>query len=110
MERFLMDRCFNYQERTCQVEDVINARMSQEGALPRVFPFGEEQRKLDQICEKCPDRLFEIDAPICPACQGEIKRAIVTEETAGAVKPSWTIYHYRCRQCQSPLYSSKRMI
>jgi ribosomal protein L37E len=105
-----MDFCSKYQKLICRVEKVANARRPREiteGTGPRVFPLGEEQELLDQICEKCPERLFEIEFATCPVCQGEIERAIIDEERARAAKVLRIIYRYRCRRCGSPLYSSR---
>jgi ribosomal protein L37E len=108
-----MDCCSKYQRRVCQVEKVANARRPREiteGTGPRIFPLGKEQEQLDQICAKCPERLFEIEGPTCPVCKGKIERAIVNEESARAAKVLRTIYRYRCKRCQSPLYSRKLIL
>lgn len=102
MPRYLMDLCFEYRESNCPVAEVNNARRALEvkGEIP-LFPSGEDQEKLDQLCEKCEKRMFEIESPECPVCHGSIELAITSQGEAGSMK----IYQYRCSQCDSLLYS-----
>jgi hypothetical protein len=107
MPRYLMDLCFKYQVANCPVDDIKNARQAQEvkGGIP-LFPSGDDQEKLDQICEKCVKRMFEIETPECPVCRGGVGPALVSEWEADSMK----IYQYRCSQCDSLLYSKKKII
>jgi ribosomal protein L37E len=79
MPRYLMDLCSKYQEAKCPVDAVKNARKAQElnGETP-LFPSGDDQEKLDEICEKCEERMFEIETPECPVCNGGIGPAILS--------------------------------
>lgn len=108
MARFLMDLCFKYKNSDCKVNEVKNARRASEikeaGEIP-LFPYGEAQERLDQICEKCKDRMFEIQESVCPVCQGGLGPALISEWQAGSMK----VYQYRCAQCDSLLYSHKKI-
>jgi len=108
MPRYLMDFCFKYQESGCPVDDIKNARRAgetDEGKIP-LFPSGEDQERLDHICEKCKERMFEIETTVCPVCRGGIGPATVSEWEVG----SRTVYQYRCIQCDSLLYSPKKIV
>lgn len=110
MPRYLMDFCFKYQEGECRVDEINNARrakeIGQDGKFP-LFPSGKAQEKLDQICEKCSDRMFEISKLVCLVCSGDVGPAhFITEWQAGSRR----IYQYRCVRCDSLLYSSKKMV
>lgn len=104
MARFLMDLCFKYQEGACPNENIVSARQAREvkpGEEIPTFPYGKNQDRLDQICEKCKERMFEIEAQTCPVCHGEIGPAIISEWTAA----SRTVFQYRCLNCDSLLFS-----
>lgn len=108
MSRYLMDLCFKYEQRKCSVDEVKNARVpgeAKENRMP-MFPSGEEQERLDQVCEKCDARMFKINSPVCPVCQGGIGPASMS----GGNVDSWKIYQYRCLHCNSLLYSHKKIV
>ena len=108
MPRYLMDLCFIYQEGDCPIDDIKNARRvgKIEEDKMKLFPSGEDQERLDQICEKCERRMFKIETPECPVCHGGIGPAIISKWKAA----SRTIYQYRCIQCNSLLYSPKKIV
>lgn len=106
MIRNLMYLCFKRQHGTCEVDEIKNACRSEEGPEPSIFPYGKAQEELDQICEKCGERMFEIHKLVCPVCLGDVGPAhFVTEWEAASTK----VYQYRCLQCDSLLFSYKKL-
>jgi hypothetical protein len=113
MARCLMDLCENYgEENKCTLE-IMNARKVKEikpGEDIPIWPYGEQQEKLDQICEKCEHGHFEIDKIECPVCQSnQIEPRIISELSYGPVKPSHTVYFYKCNECKHLLFSYTKL-
>ena len=113
IRRYLMDFCFKYQQNSCPVDQIKNARQpkeTKEEEVPAIFPYGQEQEKLDRICEKCEHGLFEIDKFECPVCKSRaIASATIGKISLEPVKSSWTIYRYHCLGCKSLLFSYKKL-
>jgi len=105
MGRYLMDYCSNYRSEKCQKE-IVNARSFREiknGDIP-LFPSGQEQEKLDKICEKCESRLFIISKYECPLCRGDrfekiVEPIIVSDDDNVKAR----ITFMECSDCKSKL-------
>ena len=73
MQRYLMDFCLNYRKEACDAR-VKTARLPKENPEGKPFdiwPCGEEQKELDEICEKCESRYFKIYKKECLVCGSE---------------------------------------
>lgn len=76
-----------------------------------MLPSGEDQQRLDKICELCPQGLFEVEEPgdpICRVCHKglwDIDKSIIEEGTLNDEAGSILIYHFKCPQCNRNVYS-----
>jgi hypothetical protein len=113
MARYLMDLCDNYDEENKCHPEVANARRVselKEGEEIPTWPVGADQQRLDSICEKCEHAHFEIDKLECPVCQSnQIEPRIISELSYGPVKPSHTVYFYKCNECKQLLFSYTKL-
>jgi len=59
--------------------------------------------KLDNICQQCDLRFFEIGERECPVCEGEdfveVKRSIIKDDTDGN---TFENFELKCNQCETP--------
>jgi uncharacterized protein YbaR (Trm112 family) len=114
MTRYLMDFCYYYKKGVCN-ETVRRARSMggplEPGESFPMFPSGQEQEKLDMICESCPHGFFKIDNPEypgCPVCRQDlwnIDKSKIEEGTLNDVAVSTLVYHFKCPQCRRNLYN-----
>lgn len=107
MNKYLMDYCLNYGKEACN-DQVKKARMPkeiQQGEPIPAWPVGKEQDKLDDICEKCDSRYFEIRKKECLVCgneefQKEIKDIKISDEK-NTLKAE--VSFMECSRCKSKL-------
>lgn len=114
MERYLMDRCLRYEKDVCN-ESVKRARcMSgpmEPGDPVPMFPIGEEQKKLDVICESCPHGFFEVEEPenpICPVCRKglwDLDGANIIEGPIENEPGALVTYQFKCPKCEKNIFS-----
>lgn len=115
MQRYLMDSCYCYhcRKQVCN-EKIKGARVAspiEPGTPSPMYPKGTEQKKLDEICQSCPNGLFEIDSsekPKCPVCHEElwnIDNTKIEEVTLKGGATPLLIYHFRCPGCGKNLYN-----
>ena len=114
MARNLMDFCENYEvEKKCAPE-VMNARKIEEikpGEDTPIWPYGEKQEQLDEVCEKCEHGHFEINKMECPVCKSNlIEKRDISEFSYGPTKPSHTVYLYKCSECKKFLLSYTQLL
>lgn len=118
MERDLMDFCPHYEKDVCDETVKSARRMSgpQGPGDPAVmFPVGEEQKKLDEICESCPHGLFGVEKPEDPLCRvcrrglWDIEKSIIKEGTVNDETGSIPIYHFKCPQCNKEVFSKTNL-
>ena len=106
MEKYLMDYCVNFNSENCQpeVKDARHVAEIKNEEFP-IWPTGDEQIKLDKICEKCTFRYFEISKYECPACRSNefqkvVKGSSIFDEQN---KPKAEITFMECAKCKSKL-------
>jgi uncharacterized paraquat-inducible protein A len=106
--------CDNYREENKCAQEIINARNVNEikpGEKIPIWPYGEQQEKLDHICEKCEHAHFEINELECPVCRSNlVEQRRISEMSYGPVKPSHIVYFYKCSECRKPLFSYTRLL
>jgi hypothetical protein len=114
MTRYLKDLCFYHNKEGCH-ETVRRTRSMSGPGEPNepnpMFPSGQEQEKLDMICESCPHGFFKIDNseyPGCPVCRHDlwnIDKSKIEDGTLSDGADSILVYHLKCPRCRSNLYS-----
>jgi hypothetical protein len=114
MTRYLMDFCYHYNKEVC--DETIRAARRMGGPLEpgdpiQMFPIGQEQEKLDEICESCPHGLFEVEeagGPRCRVCHNElwnIDKNIIKKGALDRGKVLKVAYRLECPSCGKTLYS-----
>jgi len=112
--KYLMHYCINWAEEGCH-PDVSKYKYAKElkpGEEIPIWPVGEEQKKLDEICEKCESRFFEIEENKCLVC-GNTK--LLSHPIPPKIWPPTSIkvngraeqFFYKCEKCRTNLYSFK---
>jgi hypothetical protein len=105
----LMHICQGWGDSYCH-PDVSEPKLPREtgpGEPARLWPCGEEQRRLDEICRFCKHRIFTIEKPECPICEKESIEpgTYIRSFSSGPVKPSFEEFIYKCRICGTDLIS-----
>jgi hypothetical protein len=77
------------------------AKPLKEGEAIPIMPVGEEQKRLDAICEKCESRFFIMDEERCPVCD-----SIDVERTGGShnMPGMATAYGFKCNDCEEKFW------
>lgn len=114
-EKYLMHRCCDWGEESChpEVNKHKHPKELKEGEEILLWPSGEEQKKLDEICKKCEYRFFEIEKSECPVCG---KTPLATPISPDFLLPSSVIekamperFNYKCVNCGTYLYAYKEL-
>ena len=101
----LMFDCINWGGMDCHSDVAVHKypRKRIEGEDAALWPIGDELRELDEICQVCELRFFEIEKRECPVC-GETSFTETTGieiNTDGANK--YENSYLKCKECETPL-------
>lgn len=92
--------CKNWGSGICKPE--VNRYYIQESKEPGdefvEWPLPEKQKNLDEICEKCENRLFKVKDKKCPICGGE------------RFNQEPKRFHYKCENCKVLIYSLEKIL
>jgi len=105
----LMHICQRWGDQVCnpEVADLKYPKEIAPGEPIPLWPCGAELQKIDDICKNCSENAFVIEKPECPVCDthniepGELIKSMAF----GPVKPSQTVFLYKCRDCNRYLTS-----
>ena len=109
----LMFICLNCGDANCppEVGKFAHAEAKRQAwEKTKVWPSHNELKKLDEICRKCQKGFFSIEKRECPVCgSSQVESGFIKEFSYGPVKPSHTIYPYKCAACGKSLFSYREL-
>jgi len=105
MMEYIMHDCVYWGKRDCH-EDVASEASAGEEKT-HIWPVGEAQQRLDDICKKCDYLMIEVKERKCPACTSENIQPF--EYLTSTRIETTQRYNYKCDQCGCKLVSLKRL-